>query len=477
MTEKAVTISIHIKVGQETRNIEEKLAITELEQGLAQLGQKMNLDISKTILEVLDDEIRREVPESWQNVGREPRSIVMAQGWVTYSRRIYKDESGKRVKPLDAILEIKPYERNSLKIQAMGSVLAAQTTYRLAAESLSYIVKTQLSPSSIQRMVWKTGQRIQEQEEAFRSKEAGKISAPVLFGESDGVWVHLQREKVRKKEVKVAVMYTGKQPIGKDRYKLENKVVMTQLGGSTREWQEKIRELADRSYQLDKTRLMVVGGDGNVWVKQSFDLFNLPQAHLLDRFHVRRALRQSFGRELDISKICKSLYSQGLEAVSADLLDCIQRSRGKKRDQMQKTYLYLKNNQDALMDLDKRGYSDLSFPNGIPSRCSLGVIEGNVDKLVVHRMQGRGCSWRLEGAIAMLAILRHKDELKYHSFKYVPIPSKPTAASRQSSRKPNPVYQPNSGSISLLHGGDQYKPWVQLLKQKINYGLSLNAYF
>lgn len=470
MTDKAVTISIAIKVGQETRNIEEKVAVSELEQGLAQLGQKMNLEICKSILEALDDEIRHELPENWQNVGREPRRIVMAQGWITYLRRIYKDENGKRVKPLDAILEIKPYERNSLKVQAMGSVLAAQTTYRMAAESLSYIVKTDISPSSIQRMVWKTGQRIQAHEKAFRSEEAGKISAPVLYGESDGVWVHLQHEKAHKKEVKVAVMYTGKQPIGKGRFRLENKVVMTQLGGSTREWQEKIRESADRSYQLDKARLMVIGGDGNVWVRQSFDLFNLPQAHLLDRFHVRRALRQSFGWELDISDICKSLYSQGFDAISADLLGCIHSSRGKKKEQMQKTYQYLENNQDALMDLDKRGYADLSF-------CSLGVIEGNVDKLVVHRMQGRGCSWRSNGAAAMLAILRHKDELKDNSFMFASIPSAHTSLSRQPSRKPKPLYQPNSGSISFLHGGDQFKPWVQLLKQKVNYGLSLNAYF
>lgn len=95
------------------------------------------------------------------------------------------------------------------------------------------------------------------------------------------------------------------------------------------------------------------------------------------------------------------------------------------------------------MDLDKRGHSDLSFPNGTHSSCRLGVIEGNVGKLVVHRMQGRGYSWRLEGAEAMLAMVRHKDDLKYHSFKYVPIQPKPATASRQRSRKSNPVYQPN----------------------------------
>jgi len=471
MTDKAVTISITIKAGKEERYLKKEIAVGELEQGLERLGQEMTVEVSQKILEVLDDEIRHEVPESWQNVGREKRSVVMTFGWVNYARRVYKDEQGRRIKPLDVLLDIQPYERNSLKVQTMGSVLAAQSTYRMAADSLSYLVKTDISASSIQRMVWKIGQRIEAQEKDFEAEEPGKISAPVLYGESDGVWLHLQREKVRKKEVKVAVMYTGKQLIGKDRYKLNTKTTMTQLGGTTLEWQEKLRNLADKTYDLDKSRLMVVGGDGNVWVKQSFDLFNLPQTYLLDRFHVRRALSQSFGQELDISHLCKRLYSQGFKFISADLLDCIFRSRGKKKEQMQMTYQYLENNQDALMDLDQRGFSNLSF-------CSLGTIEGNVDKLVVHRMQGRGCSWRLEGARSMLAILRRRDELKNHCFKFLPISqdhNKSTAKPRVKRRQS--VYQPVSCSISFLQGGYQSKPWVQLLKQKLNYGLSLNDYF
>jgi hypothetical protein len=478
MTDKAVTISIHIKAGKAERILEKQIAVCELEQGLENLGQKMTVEVSQTILEVLDDEIQHKVPESWQNVGRERRSLVMAQGWISYSRRVYKDEQGKRIKPLDMLLDIQPYERSSLKVQTMGSVLAAQTTYRMAADSLSYLVKTDISASSVQRMVWKIGQRIQVQEETYEAEEAGKISAPILFGESDGVWVHLQREKVRKKEVKVAVMYTGKQAIGKDRYKLVNKLALTQLGGTTLAWQEKLRNLADRTYDLDKTRLMAVGGDGNAWVRQSFDLFNLPQAHLLDRFHVSRALKQSFGQELDTSKLCESLYTQGFESIAAELLNCIRKSRGKRKEQRQKTYQYLENNQDALIDLDKRGYLDLFFPNWMHFLCSLGTIEGNVDKLVVHRMKGRGCSWRLEGAGSMLAILRHLDDLKIHCFKFFPIAQE----TNKSTTKPRikhhqSVYQPASGSISFLQGGYQSKPWVQLLKQKLNYGLSLNAYF
>ena len=76
----------------------------------------------------------------------------------------------------------------------MESVQAAQGTYRMAADSLSYILKTRFSPSSIQRMAWKSGGRVEEQGAASQSEEGGKIVAPVLYGESDGAWMHFQDE-------------------------------------------------------------------------------------------------------------------------------------------------------------------------------------------------------------------------------------------------------------------------------------------
>jgi len=48
---------------------------------------------------------------------------------------------------------------------------------------------------------------------------------------------------------------------------------------------------------------------------------------------------------------------------------------------------------------------------------NLGGIEGNVDKLVVRRLKGRGLSWRLDGVKAMLEVCRHKEELRQGAYK------------------------------------------------------------
>src|SRR5665648_1305004 len=98
-------------------------------------------------------------------------------------------------------------------------------------------------------------------------KRQGKIKAPILYGESDGVWVHLQREKRRSAEVRVAILSTGRKQIGKNRFRLENKHCITAIGLNSEKWQERVLLEAHQCYNLEETKLLISGGDGNQWVR------------------------------------------------------------------------------------------------------------------------------------------------------------------------------------------------------------------
>lgn len=470
MTAGTVDIIITIRANESTKEISKKLRMDDLESNLSHLSKEISGELSKEVMDLVDDQIRRQVPSNWKNVGREKRSLQFEHGYTTYYRRIYKDEQGVRRKPLDELLNVKPYERNSQKIQEIGCVMAANSTYRMASHNLSFLTHHYFSPNSIQRMVWQLGSQICQQENNFQSSKSGEILTDILYAESDGVWIHLQHENKKKTEVKVAVIYTGKKGIGKGRFKLQNKLVLTHLGGSTSQWQEKLREWADAHYDLQNVKLLVSGGDGSTWVKQSFDLLNLPQTHLLDRFHLIRALRQAFGQELSIQEISKKLFSEGFEAVSTQLLNCIANTKDNRRKHMIQVYKYLQNNQEALLDLDQRGYPNLSFGN-------LGAIEGNVDKLVVHRMEGRGCCWRTSGANAMLAILRYKEVLQNHAFQYQPVVLARKRINRIVPTVEQQSYCPISGSLPIFRSNDLPIQWVQLLKKKLDDNLSLTAFY
>jgi hypothetical protein len=339
-------------------------------------------------------------------------------GWIRYQRRIYKDEKGVRRKPVDEILGVERYNRESQRVREMGAYLACEGTYRRAASQMSWLMKTDVSHSSIQRMVWQVGNRMADGEEAERKRvfeageaiEKGEVKAEILYGESDGVWLHLQREEQRSVEVRVATLYTGKKPLGKKRYRLADKCSLAALGQSGEAWQENVLKTAHGYYDLEHTRLLISGGDGNQWVRRTFERFDLKQEYVLDRFHLSRAARRAIGDGVAAQEMVKKIRQEGFPAVKQELKQQMEQASGKRKEKLQQLYHYLDNQQDGLLDLSQRGYSD--------DLGSLGAIEGNVDKLVIHRMKGRGCCWRLQGSRAMLALCQHKEPLKHLAFQY-----------------------------------------------------------
>ncbi len=126
-------------------------------------------------------------------------------------------------------------------------------------------------------MVWLIGNLLTDVEEAEIKRWDGaedhrqKIRTPILFGESDGVILSLQREKQRKIEARVGIMYTGKKTIEVGRKRLENKVCMTKIVRNSKEWKWTIQIMADRHYNLSSVQHLITGGNGNTWVKYSFD--------------------------------------------------------------------------------------------------------------------------------------------------------------------------------------------------------------
>ena len=420
MTENSVQVSITINVAEEDLQYQKEIPIEDLEEVVEALTREMGQKVLKASLKVIDDQTSKKVPKGWRNVGSETRQIISSLGAVSYKRRIYLDGENRRRKPVDELIGIERYGRASSRVQVMGSYLACTGTYRMAAEQLSWLLKTPICHSTIQRMVWTVGNRIVDGEEAERRRifetgaevEAGQIEAPVLYGESDGVWVHLQREAQKSIEVRVAILSSGKKLIGKDRYRLENKCKITSIGLNSEAWQEQILRTAHQVYNLANTKMLITGGDGNQWVRHSFDRLDIRQEFVLDYFHLKRAAKRALRDKSQAEELVNLVRSQGFEAVEEELIAKIGKAEGKQAQKLKEFYRYLHNNRDVLLDLEHRG---------VLHPACLGAMEGNVDKLVVHRMKGRGCSWRLPGLRAMLALCRYRDELGKHAYHFLPV--------------------------------------------------------
>jgi Uncharacterised protein family (UPF0236) len=415
------------------------------------------------VIRVVDDRIEARAPEGWRNVGTEGRWLVSTLGAIRYRRRVYQDEAGRRKMPVDELLGVRRYGRMSGRVKEMGASLACSQTYRLVANQLSYLLT--ISHSAVQRMVWETGNMIADGEDAerrriFEAGEAvagGKIAARVLYGESDGVWVHLQRERRRSTEVRVATLCTGRKAVGKDRFRLENKLCVTAMGQDLESWQEHLLREAHRRYDLSKTQFLISGGDGNQWVRHSFDRICLQQHFLLDRFHLYRAALRAYRDRSQARQVVTRLRHEGFEAVAPELRRHIDQADGGRRPLLLDFYQYAQTNQDGLQDLADRG---------CPFPACLGGIEGNVDKLVVHRMKGRGCSWRLPGVRAMLALSRNADALRSHAYQYLPVQT-PLRSYRSTQFLEVEYAECAQAAMPIFRGPDQDKPWVRHLHEWI----------
>lgn len=466
MTDEAVQISITIRVAKREQRIERTIKIEELEETIQGIAIETGQEALGMGIKELDDRISERIPKGWQNVGTEERWLVSSIGAMRYKRRIYLDDERKRRKPVDELLGIQKYGRMSGRVQEMGASLACMGTYRLAANQLSYLIKTPVSHSAVQRMAWNTGNRIADGEEAERRRvfdhgeplEAGKIKTPVLYGESDGVWVHLQREKRRSAEVRVATVSTGRKQIGKDRYRFENKRCITAIGLNSEQWQEQIVRETHLYYDLSETKILISGGDGNQWVRHSFDRMEISQEFILDRFHLRRAARRTFHNQAEAAQIVSRLRHEGFSSVTQDLSQRIEQAEGREKQKLKEFFSYIHNNQDGLLDLQERGIDLPAY---------LGGIEGNVDKLVVHRMKGRGCSWRLRGLRAMLALCRNCEALKQHSYRYLPL-SVPNKSVHRVQKLDVEYSEVLYKTMPILHGPDHDKPWVNTLRKIVH---------
>jgi len=97
---------------------------------------------------------------------------------------------------------------------------------------------------------------------------------------------------------------------------------------------------------------------------------------------------------------------------------------------------------------------------------TLGAIEGNVDKLVVRRLKGRGRSWSLDGAKAMIAVCRHQKELRQNAFKPFSQPEEEPKRKYQTKSPTRDDGEWLQAGVPALHLCHANRPWAVWLKEK-----------
>lgn len=146
-------------------------------------------------------------------------------------------------------------------------------SYRITAEKITEMTGQSISAIGIWNVIQALGDKVcDEEKELVKAHKSGQVKGnkevPVLFEETDGVYVRLQREKKDKGEIKIGIAYDGWKKTGKDRYALDEKVVVAGFSKS-KEFQEYREATIAKTYNLDETEIRIMNADVAEWVKNS----------------------------------------------------------------------------------------------------------------------------------------------------------------------------------------------------------------
>ena len=188
------------------------------------------------MLKDIDEKLYNNRDKKWKSKTFANRTYVTRFGDVTISRRLYKNKKEYRFL-LDEYLNWLQYQRVTPRLKEALVELSTECSFRKVSETMSKLtagVLTQvfsrrcshagvLTKSTIHDLLTEISQKaIQNEKETYTAcfkqgklNKGGERKAEILYVESDGLHIHLQREKdkegkrIEHYELKGGIIYDG----------------------------------------------------------------------------------------------------------------------------------------------------------------------------------------------------------------------------------------------------------------------------
>ena len=398
---------------------QEGLSFKKLEQEIFRNICELGRITTVKVLEEYDSYLKATRDrKTYRDKGFRQTTIKTVYGEVSYRRSVYEtlDEYGTRryVYLLDEMLFL---ENVGLISENYASLLVSEVTelsYRECAEKVSAMTGQSISAMGVWNVIQKLGEKVCEEEQRLvENHKAGKIrgkkAAPVLFEEADGVWLSLQGKdrkarNISKAEMKVAIAYDGWKERGNGRYELDGKVVAAGFGKAA-DFHKAMEAGIAREYDLEKTDIRLLNGDGASWIKKVPDKSTVFQ---LDPFHRNQAIREKIGDKQVRKIIHEYLVNKQIDEL-LEFLGIYKDSLPEEDWSIKAGELleYFTNNKDGLLPYQEQDIDIPESPEGLCYR-NMGTMENHVSSIIAHRMKHRHGAWSIRGGNHLAKILAKK---------------------------------------------------------------------
>ena len=351
--------------------------------------------------------------QAYRNKGKRKTTVKTVYGEVEYERRIYQvireDGLTEFVFLLDEQLEISGVGLISMNMAEQMVSNITEMSYRETAEKITEMTGQRISAMGVWNVIQSLGDKVcEEEKELVKAHKSGNVKgekkAPVLFEETDGVYVRLQREKQDKGEIKVGIAYDGWKKTGKDRYALDGKIVVAGFSKS-KEFQEYREATIAQTYDLDETDVRIMNADGAEWVKNICEADTIFQ---LDPFHRNKAIKENIPYPQAVNAIHELLNQHDIEGIFR-YLEIYKNSvsEDEEIEKAERLIKYFRNNRDGLIPYTEKELNLPENEQGLVYR-NMGTMENHVWSVIAKRMKHNHTSWSIKGGNNLAKILAKK---------------------------------------------------------------------
>ena len=398
--------------------MENTIEFKELEKKIYVLVCKLGCAILQNILETQDNILMdNRNKKEYRHKGYKQNTIKTLMGEVEFNRAIYKKDK-EYVYLLDNSIGINTIGKISYNLaEQMLKAVVNTSSYRKASEEIKNLTNQTVSHEALHTLVWTVGKMIEDKENEERKLYyEGKLiqgtkQIPALFEEADGLWYHLQgkdRQKALEKykqecekknkefnskkrfnaEVKLHIMYEGCKQLGKHRYGLLNKKIISGMMTP-----KKLKELKNsriyQLYDLESIILRASNGDGASWINNIMSKDTICQK---DLFHIQQEIVRDIPEKQYREELANIIREKRYSEVQGYIEKLKSELGGEEKTvkKLQKLQDYLKTGLPRYTDILKEQKKELPVaPEGIEYR-TMGTMESNIFSVLKVRL----CSGR-----------------------------------------------------------------------------------
>ena len=339
-------------------------------------------------------------------------------------------QGGKSSYPLDLWAGLSPRQKVTPGLQAEIVEQCVHKPYAKASLDVTKLTNVERSVPSNWRLIQKFAQQKfdkQKPPEDWSKKDLPELRpgvkdlCPILAIDPDATYVRPRRKSDKKHEVKLAVLYTAKQPFAKSKGKLrwalaQKQLVLPPPNSSAEDLFAKVVHKAVSDYGLHNRTQTICHGDGDSWIKQLRNHYIPQTINRLDPYHAFVKIQQATGLEKLPSHWIRDFYSNPQRLI--DKLKHLHHELAEPHEQEKLSNLiaYLQNNLDGMRPSGISKEIKTQYPRMF--RRGSGTIESNVDWIVGTRFKRPRMNWS-ELGLRNLLLLREDFLNKNSNFKPV----------------------------------------------------------